>query len=201
MFIIGITGGTGAGKTAALRVLGSLGALTLNCDAIYHKLLSENEDLISELGARFDGVLLNGAIDRKRLGEIVWPDPSALLELNAITHKYVSAEIERQIAKSTAAGGKITAIDAIALLESGAAEKCDAVVGFIAPANSRISRIMRRDGMSRKQAQMRIGAQKPDSYYIENCDYILENKYDSPAEFKEKCKEFFTELLKARNVQ
>jgi len=201
MFIIGITGGTGSGKTTALHVLKSLGALTLNCDDVYHELLSGNKALVSELGERFDGVLRNGAIDRKRLGEIVFSDPLSLQELNTITHRYVSAQIERQIAESVASGGKITAIDAIALLESGAAKKCDTVVGFIAPIDFRISVIMKRDGISRKQALMRINAQKPDSYYKENCDFILENKYDSPTKFEEKCSEFFKWLLQAHGVK
>ena len=196
LFIIGITGGTGAGKTATLRVLKSLGALTLDCDAIYHELLSDNTQLKAEIGSRFDGVLLNGEIDRKRLGEIVFNNSSALLELNTITHKYVSTEIERRIAEWAACGGTVAAIDAIALIESGVTEKCDVVIGVIAQKETRISRIVNRDKITREQAEMRINAQKPDIYYKENCDYILENNYKTPKIFKEKTKEFFVELLK-----
>jgi len=201
MFIIGITGGTGTGKTAALRVLRTLGALTLDCDKIYHSLLLSDAGLISELGARFGDVLIDGAIDRKRLRDIVFSDPAALLELNSITHKYISAEIERQIAEWAAKGGKVAVIDAIALIESGTAQKCDAIIGFTSPMESRISRIMRRDGITLEQAQMRINAQKPDSYYKVNCDYIFENNHKSSAEFKEKCKHFFESLLQEKGGQ
>jgi len=200
MFIIGITGGTGTGKTAALMVLKSLGALTLNCDAIYHGLLLRDAVLTTELGTRFVGVLAGGTIDRKRLGDIVFNDPEALLDLNAITHKYVDAEVERQIAGWAASGGKAAAIDAIALIESGAFKKCDAVVGFTAPVDLRISRIMKRDGITPEQARMRINAQKPDSFYRENCDYFLENNHKSPAVFKKKCKAFFEGLLQENNA-
>lgn len=195
VFIIGITGGTGAGKTSALRALKNLGALVLDCDAIYHQLLSESMELKSEIGAKFGNVLNGGEIDRERLGEIVFSDPAALLDLNAIAHKFVSEETDRQIAKWKEQGGTVAAIDAIALVESGRGEKCDVVIGITAPVETRIARIMKRDGITRKQAEMRINAQKPDSFFERNCDYILESKYDTPEKFEEKCREFFAQLI------
>ena len=195
MFIIGITGGTGAGKTCALRAMESLGALALDCDAIYHELLASNADLKSDLETRFAGILHEGVIDRKSLGEIVFRDPSALSDLNAITHKYMSKEIEQRIAQWESGGGEVAAVDAIALIESGRAKKCDAVVGVTAPREIRISRIMIRDGISRKHAEMRIDAQKPDSFYKDNCDFILNGTHTAAGEFEKECKEFFSKLI------
>ena len=195
MYTIGITGGTGAGKTSALRVLESMGVLTLDCDLIYHELLLNNEDLKSELEARFKGVLNNGTVDRRRLGEIVFNDPSALLDLNSITHKYISAEIARLTSAWESQGGTTIAIDAIALIESGRSEQCDFVIGVTAPRETRISRIMARDGITYAQAEMRINAQKPDSFYIENCDYILDAIYSTPEEFEIVSKELFEKLI------
>ena len=195
MFTIGITGGTGAGKTSALRAIETLGALALDCDAVYHELLEGNADLKDDLEARFKGVLRDGAIDRKRLGEIVFSDPSALIDLNAVTHKYVGNELARRIAEWESQGGKIVAIDAIALIESGRAKKCDVVVGVTASAETRISRIMARDGITRDQAEMRINAQKPDSFFKEHCDYLLEGNYAKLEEFEEKCAAFFREII------
>ena len=195
MFIIGITGGTGSGKTSALRALEELGALTLDCDAVYHDLLRENDELKSAIEARFPGVLNNGSIDRARLAEVVFRDPAALVGLNKITHNYVGQELERRISLWNAEGGMVTAIDAIALIESGRAKKCDIAIGVIAPADTRISRIMKRDGITREQALMRINAQKPDSFFIKNCDHILRNTCDSPEEFEKECKEFFTRVI------
>ena len=195
MFTIGITGGTGSGKTSALRALKSLGALTLDCDAIYHEILADNVEIKHELGARFEGVLQNGAIDRKQLGAIVFSDPSALQDLNAITHKYISREIARRIAEWESQGGKIAAIDAIALIESGRSEKCDIIIGVTAPKEKRISRIMARDRITRQQAELRINAQKPDSFFEENCDYMLESIYEESEEFEKSCRKFFKNIL------
>ena len=195
MLTIGITGGSGAGKTSALRALESLGALAIDADAVYHELLATNDEMKAEIEARFEGVLRDGAIDRKRLGEIVFADSAALLDLNAITHRHIGKAMAEKTADWESKGGKITAIDAIALIESGRAEKCDVVVGITAPRETRIQRIMKRDGITREQAEMRINAQKPDSFFEENCDYILEAIYTLPGEFEQKCKEFFEKII------
>ena len=194
MYIIGITGGSGCGKTVVLRVLERHGALALDCDEIYHELLAEDEVMKAEIGARFGGALKDGEIDRKRLGEVVFADKSALLELNEITHKYVIRDIKKRLAEWEKRGGTVAAIDAIALFESGINKMCDVVVGVIAPAPTRISRIMSRDGIAREQAVMRIKAQKLDDFYIDNCDEILENVYSNLEEFEEVCDAYFAKF-------
>jgi len=197
MFIIGITGGTGSGKTTVLHALETLGALAVDCDAIYHELLGTDAAMLGEIGSRFPGAVSDGKLDRRALGDVVFSDPEALSDLNAITHKYVTAEVNRRLADWEASGGKAAAIDAIALIEGGRHRMCDVVVGVTAPREVRLQRIMDRDGITRKSAETRIDAQKPDSFYIENCDYILESKYDAPDEFERACVEFFEGLLGA----
>ena len=198
MYIIGITGGTGAGKTSAMNALQSFGAILLDCDEIYHEMLLSNADMKSEIEARFENVTTGGEIDRSKLGNIVWNDPSALQDLNTITHRHINSEIEWRVISYKEQGGNLAAVDAIALIESGQSHKCDVVIGITAPLGKRISRIMERDGLSEEQALIRINAQKPESFYKENCDHILENTYDSQDEFESKCKEFFSALLIGR---
>jgi len=194
MYIIGITGGTGAGKSTAVKALQMLGAKALDCDLIYHELLSDNADMISEIAAHFKDVAPNGEIDRRKLSEIVWSDADSLQELNKITHKYVEDEIDRRVAAFKDQGVKLVAIDAIALVESGQNKKCNVVIGVVAPQESRVLRIMERDGLTRENALMRINAQKPESFFRDNCDYILENDH-TKAEFEDRCIGYFRELL------
>lgn len=198
MTIIGITGGSGGGKTSALRALDSLGALVIDCDALYHELLAQNIDMIGEIAARFEGVVTDGAVDRKALGRIAFKDAEALIELNEITHKYVSAEVDRRLKEWESQGGTLAAVDAIALIESGLGGKCDILVGVTAPIEIRVKRIMERDGLSEEYAKMRIGAQKPDSFFYEHCDYVLASDCETVELFERKCVEFFARILEER---
>ncbi|NMA24993.1 MAG: dephospho-CoA kinase [Clostridiales bacterium] len=198
MTIIGITGGSGGGKTSALRALRSLGALVIDCDGLYHELLEVNIEMIGEIAARFEGVVKDGKVDRKALGVIVFNDAGALTELNGITHKYVSVEVERRLKEWEARGGTLAAVDAIALIESGLSGKCDIVVGVTAPVENRIKRIMERDGLSEEYARMRIGAQKPDSFFYDHCDYVLVSDCETVELFEEKCVDFFKRILEEK---
>lgn len=185
--VLGITGGTGGGKTTALDTVRELGGLVIDCDAVYHELLRTDGDMLSEISRRFPGVISDGALDRKALGAIVFADRQALADLNAITHKYVRRETDRRLRDWALNGGTLAAIDAIALFESGMAGRCSAVIGIIAPKEERIRRLMKREGISRQYAASRIDAQKPDSYFEENCDHILVND-GTVEDFRHKCR-------------
>ena len=89
--IFGVTGGTGCGKTTFLKVLEEQGFLTIDCDALYHDLLRENAAMLAAIGAAFPGTVVNGALQRKALGQIVFADPAALKALSAITDPFVGA--------------------------------------------------------------------------------------------------------------
>ena len=127
--IFGITGGTGCGKTTALKAIETLGGTVLDCDAIYHDLLKTDPTLLEAIEARFPGVVENGELARKKLGAIVFADPQALQDLNAITHAAIKAEVKRQLAH----GPKLAAIDAIELFDSGLAELCHHTVAIKRP--------------------------------------------------------------------
>lgn len=194
MKVIGITGGTGSGKTTALKLLESMGALILDCDKIYHHLLETCPELLKEIEAAFPGVVVDGVLQRKALGAMVFSDNKALEKLNAITHRYVDREIDRQLRSFAMDGGRIAAIDAIELFDGGQAARCTSTVAVLASAETRIKRIMERDGISREYAELRIEAQHPDSYFEELCDYILRN--DSGVEdFQKECLKLFKEIL------
>ena len=196
MTIFGITGGTGCGKTTALNVLEEMGALVLDCDAVYHELGETSAELREKLIARFGPeCYATGVLDTKPIGRVVFYDPDALLDLNAITHAAVGEEVDRRLSDWAMRGGTVAAVDAIALIESGMAEKYHPIVGITAPKHLRMERIMARDGITEDYARHRIDSQKPDSFYAEHCDKILENSGTAEA-FAALCRDYFTEVLR-----
>ena len=187
--IIGITGGTGCGKTTLLEAIKAQGGLVLDCDAIYHGLLQTDKEMLAAIEDRFPGTVENGALQRKKLGAIVFADEQALLDLNRITHAAVKKEVQRQLE----ARPSLAAIDAIGLFEGELAELCDVTVAVTAPLEDRVRRIMLRDGISEEYARKRIAAQHQDSWFRQRCDYTLENT-GTKADCQTKCLAFLSDI-------
>ena len=188
--ILGITGGTGCGKTTLLKEIEARGGRVLDCDAVYQDLLTKDCALLKAIDDRFPGVVVDKKLERKKLGAIVFADPQALADLNAITHGAIRAEILRKLEAAPA----LAAIDAVALFEGGLAELCDTTVAVCAPYGARVQRLMERDGITREYAENRINAQKPERWFRDKCAHTLYND-GTRAEFREKCVEFLDALL------
>ena len=190
--IIGITGGTGCGKTTSLTVIEKdFGGIVMDCDKIYHELLATDKSLLEAIESRFPGCVEDGKLNRKKLGGIVFADPKALADLNAITHGAVKNEVLQRL--QTVPTGVPVAIDAIELFDGGLGEICDVTAAVTAPEEDRIARLMARDSITKDYAAARIRAQKPESYFREKCDYLLENT-GSQEDFQQKCFAFFENL-------
>lgn len=190
--IVGLTGGTGAGKTSALAALEDLGGTVLDCDAVYHQMLRTDPALREAITAAFGPVFCpDGSLDRQKLGTLVFSDHAALDRLNAIVYEYLPPELLRR-----AQGHTLVGLDAISLMESGLGKLCACTVAVLAPAEDRVRRIMARDGISEDYARLRISAQQPDVFYRERCSHILENNCATPAQFRDQARIFFRSMLR-----
>ena len=187
-FIVGITGGTGCGKTTALNAIRLCSGLTIDCDREYHRLLQYDMELLQAIEDRFPGTVVNGELQRKELGKRVFADATELAALNAITHPRVKEAVLDMLPYTPS----LVAIDAISLFESGLADLCDITVAITAPEENRVQRLMERENISEEYARARIAAQRSNAEFSNMCDYTLENDGTYP-DFQRKCLAFFAD--------
>lgn len=193
MTVIGVTGPTGAGKTTLLRMLERAGFWAVDCDRLYDGLLRTDDSLRTALADAFGPVFLpDGSLDRPALAARVFGDSRELDRLNAVVYPAVCAAVG-QIVRNCSQGG--VAVDAVNLVESGLGNLCARTIAVTAPAETRLRRIMERDGISEERAAARIAAQKPDSFYRRHCDVVLENR-GAAEEFERRAGRVLEKLLR-----
>lgn len=193
--ILGLTGGTGAGKTSALKAIEELGGQVIDCDAVYHEMLEHNQELRNTLNATFPGVFqTDGKLNRQKLGQEVFAKKERLDKLNAIVFRFLIPELERRM---EGIPDGLYAVDAINLIESGLDRLCDRTVAVTAPTELRVRRIMARDHITEQYARLRISAQKPDEFYRGKCDLELNNGADTAEAFQREAKLFFERLVES----
>ena len=192
--VIGITGGTGAGKTSLLRALEKQGACVLDCDAVYHEMLKTDEELRGALKEAFGGTIFrsDGSVDVHAIGLIVFGDTGRLAALDALVKKYVPREIARRMAETDA---NLIGLDAIKLMECGLGAICDASVAVTAPVEVRVKRIMTRDGITEEYARSRIAAQQDAEYFRARCGYEFVNDLPNAAEAASAAEDFIHTII------
>lgn len=181
MFVIGITGPSGSGKGEVSRILGLHGIPVINADEVYHALLLPPSPCLDALEKAFGQEILapDGTLDRKALSAIVFSDPEQLCRLNAIAHAFVMERIREELALLRKQGKVAAALDAPQLFEAGAEADCNAVIAVLADRETRIRRIMQRDGLDAMSAAERIDAQRSETFFRTNADYVIENNADT----------------------
>ena len=150
------------------------GAEVIDTDIVARMIVEPGKPALEEIKKSFGSEYIkeNGELDRKKTAGLVFSDGEKLKELNRITHKYIKTYINEYIGNYK---GNIIGIDGAVLIESGINKMCDYLLSVLADKAVRIERIMRRDGITREEAEKRINSQKNDEFYIENSDYIVYN--------------------------
>ncbi len=177
MRIIGLTGPTGAGKSTLSVPAQQLGIATIDCDAIARKVTMAGQPALFALKEVFGDDILSadGSLLRPVLAQKAFASPVATQKLNQTIFPFITKEINAQIAALQHAGVQTVLLDAPTLYESGANALCQSVIAVLAPAEVRLSRIIARDGITKEAALQRMQAGKPDEFYKNRADYILQS--------------------------
>ena len=196
MKIIGLTGPTGSGKSTVSKQAGALGLTVLDCDVIAHRVVGTDADAIAALKREFGDITApDGRIDRKKLAAKAFSSNEATEKLNCTVLPFIVKAVEREIDAAKSGGAKAVLLDAPTLYESGLDLKCDAVVAVLSDSDSRKQRIIERDGLTLIEAERRMSAGKPDSYYREKTKHIIYNNGDL-AGLRQSAAVMFGELLR-----
>jgi len=173
-YVIGLTGNIATGKSTVSRMLADLGAQVVDADAVAHAVMRRGRPAWQDVVLAFGEEVLgpDGEIDRGKLGAIVFRDPAALQRLEGIVHPAVVEEV-RALSRRSAA--PVLVREAIKLIESGAADDCDAVWVVTSPRETQVERLMRTRGLSRAEAELRIDAQPPQEEKVARADVVIDN--------------------------
>lgn len=178
--LIGLTGRSGAGKSTVSRFLQREGFFVIDCDAIVHRLYSDatySAKIAETFGA---DCVIDGCVDRKRLGAIVFADEKKLQLLNEVASVFIKEAIVKEIER-VRESGENAVLDAPLLFEYGLEKECDEVWGVVCDMETAVRRLLLRDGKSEAELRARLSAQHDNEYFRRRCDVLLQNDGDGEA--------------------
>ena len=178
MLVIGLTGGTGSGKTEVARVLQKRGGIIVSGDRIGKEVVEQNPQVLKKLVKVFGREILNenGRLNRRKLGSLAFSSEKNQKRLNQIVHPHLLKELKKRItsAKKTEAEGKFLVVDAALISEWGLEKELDMTVLVASPVKLRLQRLIKQ-GLNSKEAQNRIKRQLRDAQRRKKADYVIEN--------------------------
>lgn len=178
LFVVGVTGGLGAGKTTFVGCCVERGAVALSADAVGYEVLGETgvrDELVRAFGP--DVLAADGRVDRERLGRVAFASPENLETLNAISHPRLLRRLADALEGVAASGFEgLVALEAALLVEWDLGPWCDLVVCVTAPPEARVARAAAARGWALEEAKQRIERQLPDETRVRYADRVLENR-------------------------
>jgi dephospho-CoA kinase len=175
MFILGLTGSLGMGKSTTAGFFAEAGVPVHDADAVVHRLYEG--EAVAAIEAAFPGTAVAGKVDRARLAARVVDNPAALRQLEAIVHPLVSAAKERFLGEARALGAKVVVLDIPLLFETGGDQKVDAVVVVSAPTEVQRQRVLERPGMTADKLDALLARQTPDSEKRRRADFVVDTSH------------------------
>ncbi|HHW45761.1 MAG TPA: dephospho-CoA kinase [Clostridiales bacterium] len=183
IFVIGLTGPTGAGKSVAAEIFAQQNIPVINADLVAREVVLPGSRALKMLCERFSEKILNpdGTLNRKELAARAFKDKESTQAINRITHPFIIERINQRIRELEAKGERAVLIDAPLLFEAEADKFCNTTIAILADINIRLERIIKRDNITKQQAIERIKSQKPDDFYRSRADHIIYNNGDLKA--------------------
>jgi dephospho-CoA kinase len=172
MFILGLTGSVGMGKSTTAKFFAEEGVPVHDADAAVHRLYEG--EAVAAIAAAFPGTAVGGKIDRAKLSAAVLDDPAALKRLEVIVHPLVQAAERRFLAEAQARGAKVVVLDIPLLYETGAEARVDAVVVVSAPPEVQRARVLERPGMTADKLDAMLARQLPDAEKRRRADFVVD---------------------------
>jgi dephospho-CoA kinase len=173
MFVIGLTGSIGMGKSTTARFFAEAGVPVHDADATVHRLYEGQAAALIE--AAFPGTTAGGKVDRVKLAARVLGDKTALRQLEAIVHPLVREAEMQFLAQAESAGAPVAVLDIPLLFETGGQDRVDAVVTVSAPPEVQRSRLLERPGMAVDKLEALIANQLPDPEKRRRADFIVDS--------------------------
>ena len=180
MKILGLTGSIGMGKTTAAAMLRRLGVPVHDADATVHALFAVGGAAVAAVDAAFPGVVAGGAVDRGRLGAVVFGDPAALKRLEAIVHPLVRAAERDFLARQRRLGAALVVLDVPLLLETGGGRRCHKVAVVSCAAFLQAQRVLSRRGMTAERLAAIRAKQMSDAEKRRLADFIIPTGMGKP---------------------
>lgn len=176
MKIFGLTGGIASGKSTAAKTFRALGATVIDADELARIVVEPGKPAYQEIRARWPAVFaVDGTIDRKKLGDIVFSDAAARAELNAMTHPRIAEESARRTREAEERGEPFVLYEAALLVENGLAEAFDGLVVVTVPDDVQVARLRGRDAVGEAPARARIAAQLPLAEKVKVATWVIDN--------------------------